>query len=352
MCIVHKNIVLFLCICVISFIFVQIISNYHVQFVLFCDTSLAICDILLAEKDLYREGYHMQSYMTPYADQNITQEVANRRLPLDKVVVGWYSNREVHQSVTHSHPYHEYIYMVSGKALYHVDGSRYDLHPGELMLIPPGTVHTGFYDTYDRLIIQIDDAFWQDTLHLTNLPQESAAIPDQLMIFHEGPVHKWGIRGLLEHAAVAAGIGDDHEKELMYRSILTGLTLTIHQIIREDGVGRPESTNSLVALVTTYLQQHFREPDLNVSRLAKYAYVSREHLSRVFKEYTMQSVYSYLTELRMQSCRRDIADGKRILDACLENGFPNYSSFLKTFHKMYGVTPQEYRAQLRSAMKQ
>ncbi len=294
----------------------------------------------------------MQTYMTPYADQNITQEVANSRLPLDKVVVGWYSNRQVHQSVTHSHPYHEYIFMVSGKALYHVDGSRYELHPGELMLIPPGTVHTGFYDTYDRLIIQMDDAFWRETLRAVHTPSAGTDIPDKLMIFHEGPVHKWGVRSLIERAAVAAGIQNEYDKELMYRSILVELTLIIRQIIVEDGVGRPSATSPLVALITTYLQQHYREPDLTVSDLAKYAYVSREHLSRVFKEYTMQSVYGYLTELRMQSCRRDIADGKRILDACLENGFPNYSSFLKTFHKMYGVTPQEYRAQLRSAMKQ
>lgn len=290
--------------------------------------------------------------MTPYADQNITQELANRRLPLDKVVVGWYSNREVHKSVTHSHPYHEYIYMIGGKALYLVDGSRYELHPGELMLIPPGVVHTGFYDTYDRLILQIDDAFWQETLSHLPVFGTGPTIPDQLMIFHEAPVHKWGVRGLIEHAAVAAGISDEKEKELMYRSILSGLTIIIRQIIVEDGVGRPSSTSPLVALVTTYLQQHYREPDLNVNALARYAYVSREHLSLAFKEYTMQSIHGYLTELRMQSCRRDIADGKRILDACLENGFSNYSSFLKTFHKMYGVTPQEYRTQLRSAMKQ
>ena len=286
----------------------------------------------------------MKSFMTPYADQNITQELANRRLPLDKVVVGWYSNREVHKSVTHSHPYHEYIYMIGGKALYLVDGSRYELHPGELMLIPPGVVHTGFYDTYDRLILQIDDAFWQETLAPLSLPGTGPAIPDRLMIFHEGPVHKWGVRGLIEHAAVAAGIPEEKEKELLYRSLLSGLAIIIRQIIVEDGVGHPSSTSPLVALVTTYLQQHFREPDLNVNALARYAYVSREHLSRAFKEYTMQSIHGYLTELRMQSCRRDIADGKRILDACLENGFSNYSSFLKTFHKLYGVTPQEYRA--------
>lgn len=293
----------------------------------------------------------MQTYMTPYADQNITQEVANLRLPLDKVVVGWYSNRQVHQSVTHSHPYHEYIFMVSGKALYHVDGSRYELHPGELMLIPPGTVHTGFYDTYDRLIIQMDDAFWRETLQAVPSPGTEMTLPDKMMIFHEGPVHKWGVRSLIERAAVAAGIQNDYEKELMYRSILLELTLIIRQIIVEDGVGRPSATSPLVALVTTYLQQHYREPDLTVSSLAKYAYVSREHLSRVFKDYTMQSVYSYLTELRMQSCRRDMEAGKRILDACLENSFSDYSSFLKSFRKRYGISPQEYRARLRTELQ-
>lgn len=80
-------------------------------------------------------------------------------------------------------------------------------------------------------------------------------------------------------------------------------------------------------------------------------YVSREHLSRVFRAYTSRSVHDYLTELRMQSCRRDIAAGKRILDACLENGFSDYSSFLKSFRKRYGISPQEYRARLRTALQ-
>ena len=119
----------------------------------------------------------MRSYIPSYPDPNITVEEARRRLPLDKVVVGWYSNRRVRQSVTHYHPYHEYIYMASGKAHYYVNGGQYDLHPGELMLIPPGVVHTGYYDTYDRLIIQIDDAFWRETLEMLGPLAEGCAIP-------------------------------------------------------------------------------------------------------------------------------------------------------------------------------
>ena len=293
----------------------------------------------------------MRSFVTPYADQNITPEEANRRLTMDKVVVGWYSNRRVHQSVTHYHPYHEYIYMISGKSQYYVSGGQYELHPGELMLIPPGMVHTGYYDTYDRLIIQIDDAFWRQTLADSGLQAVGCQIPDRLLIFHEDADYKWGVRALIERAAAAVTIPDAGERDMMYRFLLGELAMIIQQVIREDGLGKPTSSNALVAMVSTYIQQHYRDPELTVTRLAQYAYVSREHLSRIFKEYTMQSIHDYLTELRMQSCRQDIADGKRILTACTDSGFSDYSSFLKTFHKMYGITPMEYRAKIRNAMK-
>ena len=179
----------------------------------------------------------MRSFIPAYPDPNITPEEARRRLPLDKVVVGWYSNRRVRQSVTHYHPYHEYIYMASGKAHYYVNGGQYELHPGELMLIPPGVVHTGYYDTYDRLIMQIDDAFWRETLQILGPLAEGCQIPRELMIFHADVTDRWQIRSLIEHAASAAAIPEAHDKDLMYRNILVGLVLVIRQAIREDRFG-------------------------------------------------------------------------------------------------------------------
>ena len=49
----------------------------------------------------------------------------------------------------------------------------------------------------------------------------------------------------------------------------------------------------------------------------------------------------------MQHCRNAIAAGFSVLDACTASGFTNYSSFLKSFRALYGITPSEYRAALR-----
>ena len=53
----------------------------------------------------------------------------------------------------------------------------------------------------------------------------------------------------------------------------------------------------------------------------------------------------------MQEFRYGLLKGKNVLSACLESGFSDYSSFVKSFRKLYGITPVEYREQLRSAMR-
>lgn len=109
----------------------------------------------------------------------------------------------------------------------------------------------------------------------------------------------------------------------------------------------PSSTNVLVQRAVSYLQAHYQDPTLTTVKLAQELYASREHLSRAFKECTMESIHSYLTHLRMQHCRKALEDGVSVLNACTESGFQDYSSFLKTFRRLYGITPAEYRSQNR-----
>ena len=46
-----------------------------------------------------------------------------------------------------------------------------------------------------------------------------------------------------------------------------------------------------------------------------------------------------------------LEEGVSVLNACTESGFPDYSSFLKTFRRLYGITPAAYRAQHRTMVR-
>ena len=119
----------------------------------------------------------------------------------------------------------------------------------------------------------------------------------------------------------------------------------------QSGIRRPSSTSVLVARAVVYLQTHYQDPTLTTAQLAQELYASREHLSRAFKECTMESIHNYLIYLRMQHCRKALEEGVSVLNACTESGFPDYSSFLKTFRRLYGITPAEYRAQHRTMVR-
>ncbi|MGN0977908.1 MAG: helix-turn-helix domain-containing protein, partial [Faecousia sp.] len=279
--------------------------------------------------------------LTHYTDSILTQEMARMELEGGQVVVAWYTNQQNSQSVVHSHPYYELIAPFVGSSVrYSADGNIYDLRVGELILFPAERFHSGKYNMTngisERLVIQIDTDIWREAWELSGL--KDAPWQKEIVILDADAVATWDLRGLFERMAQTAYMRKSFQSTVQ-RSQLVELLLLISQIVDERRTAPPSATSALVAKAVGYLQSNYADPKLTVAQLAKYTYTSREHLSRAFKDYTMESVHGYLTNLRMQHCRRAIAAGASVLDACTSSGFSNYTSFLKSFRNLYGITP-------------
>ena len=269
-------------------------------------------------------------------DQFLTQERASMELESGQISVGWYTNEQDSQSVVHSHPYYELVLpLVGSNVRYSVDGNIYDINLGEMIIFPARCYHAGMFNITDkiseRLIAQISAELWQEALLASGLVAPTWL--GQLVILDADAVTAWDLRGLFERMAQTAYLHGSTQ-HMVQRCELVELLLLMDQIVAERRTAPPSATSALVAKAVAFLQ-------------ANYTYTSREHLSRAFKTYTMESVHGYLTNLRMQHCRRAIAAGASVLDACNASGFTNYTSFLKTFRSLYGITPSEYRNQLR-----
>lgn len=129
------------------------------------------------------------------------------------------------------------------------------------------------------------------------------------VILDTDAVTQWDFRGLLERMAQTVYL-DEKIRDTVQCCEVTELILLISQVVtRRHNAPPPSATSLLVAKAVAYLQANYTDPHLTVAQLAKYTYTSREHLSRVFKEYTLESIHGYLTNLRMQHCRNELADG-------------------------------------------
>ena len=284
-------------------------------------------------------------------DNILTESEARMTLTGSRLLVRHFTNITNKQSVVHSHPYHEIVLPLDGSIVrYAVNGSVYMVGIGEVAFFPAQTYHAGKYDIdaafSERLVIQIDDTLWQAARRHAKLLDTDWM--HSVTVLDAGACSQVDLRGLFLRMASASEL-PARVRDVLQESETTELEMLFTLITGSGRTAAASSTSALVARAAACLQSRYQDPSLTTSTLAQELYVSREHLSRAFKECTTESIHSYLTNLRMQHCRRALAGGASVLDACTESGFPDYSSFLKTFRRLYGVTPAEFRSTARAA---
>ena len=75
-------------------------------------------------------------------------------------------------------------------------------------------------------------------------------------------------------------------------------------------------------------------------------YLSADHLARVFKKETGETLVKYITDKRINAAKELLSDTKTpISQVASEVGYDNYSYFTKIFKEKTGVSPGDYRKQ-------
>lgn len=249
----------------------------------------------------------------------------------------------------HYHPAYEIYYLFSGERNYFIKDSTYPVHPGDLVLIDSAAVHktsppeTGVLD-HERVVFYLEPAYFEA------FPTEEKAL--LLSSFKESyPLLRLNLQERL------------HVEELL-RSLLTelheeppGYRLHIRHMIgelllfaarhsrRQEAAPdfEPSPVQRKVTDIVRHINAHYGEP-LDLDTLSKQFYISRSHLSRVFKEVTGFSFTEYVTTTRVKEAERLLRETDTGITRISElTGFENFSHFGKVFKKLTGHSPREYR---------
>ena len=105
------------------------------------------------------------------------------------------------------------------------------------------------------------------------------------------------------------------------------------------------SSSGTLMDVVEFIQNNYGEYELNVSYLADQMNLSVQHFSRIFKEFTGETVLEYITKVRMEKARDllTVCPDMDMIEIAESLGYGNGAYFAKVFKKYYGISPAKYR---------
>ena len=92
-----------------------------------------------------------------------------------------------------------------------------------------------------------------------------------------------------------------------------------------------------------FINENFMHP-ISLEELSKVFGVGKYHLSRVFSNKINVSFNDYVNGIRVSWARNMLLDtNKNITQIAYDSGFQSTRTFNRAFHKVYGVSPREFR---------
>lgn len=242
----------------------------------------------------------------------------------------------------HYHDFHKLVLILSGGGAYAVEGRRYLLQPGDIVLVGRGSIHRpeiGSGTAYERVIVYISDAYLQShTVHGWN----------PSVLFTECESHVLRLKA--EDFSVMCSELNALERELslsspdavlMSRCRFMCILLSIYRLLDSDNRSSTlpaEPGDEKILAILHYLNDHITE-DISIDHLSERFFISKFHMMRRFRQEAGMPIHAYLNDKRLFLARDLIARGSSATEACYQSGFRSYSSFSRAYQKRFRVTP-------------
>ncbi len=250
----------------------------------------------------------------------------------------------------HCHDFYEIFIHYRGGTHYCIDNRAYSIKPYQLIIIPPFVMHGNLanqvYHNYERAFLYI-------TPH--TLSQVAANILDlnsflSSYLKHGAFMYQMEEEDALLCRQLLQDMVADFEDESQLgrldnqRKLMHFIQLVCSTLQRSEPSQQPIVVNEAMQDVLSYINGNFTQP-MKLETLARQFGISVSYLSHGFVKYTGRSVYDYILYRRVLHAKELLYSDMPLSEIAEKCGFTDYSSFLRSFKKMAGVSPKEYRQQ-------
>ena len=160
------------------------------------------------------------------------------------------------------------------------------------------------------------------------------------------------VYGYLQEKKIAANelFSDQSYHSLSYSSVLcvTGMkNYVVFMLEALETAGEDGAKASISQEIRQYLDSHLSE-DLSRADLSRIFFLNPDYITKLFKEETGDGIKNYVMKRRIENARNLLEQTDLPVGSIADSvGYGNYSYFTRLFKKETGLTPVEYRANIK-----
>ena len=258
----------------------------------------------------------------------------------------WY-NIQAADFASHWHTALEIIMPLEGIYTAHILSETYVLEPGDIFIIPPGTIHSLQAPPEGARLIYILELNFLSQFPGYHYIQSLLSQP--MRITYDDDHDYYAQESKLILSMEECYWGQSITKEMsLYACLLSFFSKIGEKNIDaypDSGVTslKNSSVVNQLSMVMDYIDEHFSE-SITLEQAAQIAGFSKFYFTRLFKDYTSRTFYEYLTEKRIRAAEQMLLVPKfAVTEVSIQSGFSSLSSFNRTFKRSKGCSPTEYR---------
>lgn len=119
-----------------------------------------------------------------------------------------------------------------------------------------------------------------------------------------------------------------------------------HHLIKMLSKAKYQKEKNSIQNIEEYLRTNYQD-EINLQEIADRFFLSKEYISRKFKQQYGETLTDYLTKIRMEKAKELLANEHlKIYEVAYNVGYQNEKYFSKVFKKVVGITPNEYKQTL------
>lgn len=236
----------------------------------------------------------------------------------------------------HYHTLFEIYFLEKGSGSYFIDNKSYEIHSGDIVFIPPGTLHKTLYkdNTRIRHVINCPGHF---------LPDSVTEVISEISPIYRNPETVSLVKEYLFKIEQEYKADNQFSKDTIkcYLQLML-ICLAKHKNTRVFIT----SQNDLISDIAEFMKNNISY-SLTLCETAKKYAVTPQYLSMLFKKKTGIGFHEYIHLLRMLKAEELLISNPKISISEVSErcGFndSNYFSFI--FKKHFGITPSEMKKQ-------